>query len=125
MFGLYVYFMPMENGKHAQLCLTLNPTDCSPAGSSVHGVFLARVLEWAAFPSPGDLPDPGTKASFPASSTMLAVLSYQASLWQHHGFYYCDHVVSFKSRKCGSCDFVLLGQDCFGYLVFLETPYEF
>ena len=31
----------------AQSCLTLcNPTDCSPPGSSVHGVFQARVLEW-------------------------------------------------------------------------------
>ena len=33
----------------AQSCLTLNdPTDCSLPGSSVHGVFQARVLEWAA-----------------------------------------------------------------------------
>ena len=30
----------------AQLCLTLrNPMDCSPPGSSVHGIFQARVLE--------------------------------------------------------------------------------
>ena len=29
-----------------QLCLTLcNPMDCSPPGSSVHGIFQARVLE--------------------------------------------------------------------------------
>ena len=33
----------------AQSCLTLsNPTDCSPPGSSVHGIFQARVLEWVA-----------------------------------------------------------------------------
>ena len=31
----------------AQSCLTLsNPMDCSPPGSSVHGIFQARVLEW-------------------------------------------------------------------------------
>ena len=31
----------------AQSCLTLhNPIDCSPPGSSVHGIFQARVLEW-------------------------------------------------------------------------------
>ena len=30
----------------AQLCLTLcNPMDCSPPGSSVHGIFQARILE--------------------------------------------------------------------------------
>ena len=32
-----------------QSCLTLrNPMDCSPPGSSVHGIFQARVLEWVA-----------------------------------------------------------------------------
>ena len=32
-----------------QSCLTLsNPMDCSLPGSSVHGIFLARVLEWGA-----------------------------------------------------------------------------
>ena len=33
----------------AQLCPTLrNPMDCSPPGSSIHGIFQARVLEWGA-----------------------------------------------------------------------------
>ena len=33
----------------AQSCLTLSdPLDCSPPGSSVHGIFQARVLEWGA-----------------------------------------------------------------------------
>ena len=33
----------------AQSCLTLsNPMDCSLPGSSVHGIFQARVLEWVA-----------------------------------------------------------------------------
>ena len=33
----------------AQSCRTLgNPTDCSPPGSSVHGILHARILEWAA-----------------------------------------------------------------------------
>ena len=33
----------------AQLCPTLsNPMDCSLPGSSIHGIFQARVLEWAA-----------------------------------------------------------------------------
>ena len=35
--------------KLLQSCLTLgNPTDGSPPGSSVHGIFQARVLEWGA-----------------------------------------------------------------------------
>ena len=33
----------------AQLCLTLrDPMDCSLPGSSAHGIFQARVLEWVA-----------------------------------------------------------------------------
>ena len=33
----------------AQSCLTLsNPMDCSLPGSSIHGIFQARVLEWDA-----------------------------------------------------------------------------
>ena len=35
--------------KSLQLCQTLcNPTDGSPPGFSVHGIFQARVLEWGA-----------------------------------------------------------------------------
>ena len=45
-----------------QLCLTLcDPMDCSPPGSSVHGIFQARILERFAFPSPGDLLDLGVE----------------------------------------------------------------
>ena len=33
----------------AQSCLTLcDPIDSSPPGSSVHGIFQARILEWGA-----------------------------------------------------------------------------
>ena len=35
-----------------QSCLSLcDPTDCSPPGSSVHGILQARILEWVAMPS--------------------------------------------------------------------------
>ena len=35
----------------AQLCLTLcDPMDCSPPGSSVHGILQSRILEWVAMP---------------------------------------------------------------------------
>ena len=37
---------------------------------AVHGILQARILEWVAFPSPGDLPDqdiePATPLEFPA-----------------------------------------------------------
>ena len=34
-----------------QSCLTLiDPMDCSPPDSSIHGIFQARALEWVAIP---------------------------------------------------------------------------
>ena len=44
-----------------QSCLTLcDPMDCSPPSSSVHGILQARILEWVAVPSSGDLPNPAS-----------------------------------------------------------------
>ena len=47
------------------------PTLCDPMGcslprSSVRGILQARILEWVAFPSPGDLPNPGIEPRSPA-----------------------------------------------------------
>ena len=42
--------------KSLQLCLTLSdPMDCSLPGSSLHGIFQARVLEWGAIAFSVDL----------------------------------------------------------------------
>ena len=50
----------------SQLYLTLcNPTDCSPAGSTVHGVLQARIQEWVDILSPGGLHHPGIEVVSP------------------------------------------------------------
>ena len=36
-----------------------DPMGCRPPASSVYGLFQARILEWVAVSSPGDLPNPG------------------------------------------------------------------
>ena len=47
-FALQVSFSIGEN-EVAQSCLTLcDPMDCSPPGSSIHGILWARILEWVA-----------------------------------------------------------------------------
>ena len=47
------------HAKSLQSCPTLcDPLDCSPPGSSAHGILQARILEC---PPPEDLPDPGTE----------------------------------------------------------------
>jgi len=41
-----------DGAKSLQSCSTLyDPMDCSPPGSSVHGILQARILEWVAMPS--------------------------------------------------------------------------
>ena len=46
-----------SEGEVAQSCPTLSdPMDCSPPGSSVHGTFQARALEWVPLPSPHPRP---------------------------------------------------------------------
>ena len=46
--------------------LFCDPVDCSPPGSSVHGI--SRQESWSGLPCPppGDLPDPGIEPKSPA-----------------------------------------------------------
>ncbi|CAI9163930.1 unnamed protein product [Rangifer tarandus platyrhynchus] len=56
--GLATKLMPVF--PCAQVCLTLcDPVNCSPPGSSVHGILQARILEWAATPSSRGSSPPG------------------------------------------------------------------
>ena len=49
-----------------QSCPTLcDPVGCSLPGSSVHGIFKARVLEWVAVSFSGDLPNSGIELGSP------------------------------------------------------------
>ena len=63
-------------------CLTLcDPLDCSPRGSSVHGIFQARILKWVEYwNSLGNLPNTRIKPASPA----LQVDSLLLSHWGNH-----------------------------------------
>ena len=43
-----------------------DPPDCSPPGSSVHGISQARIWSGLPLPSPGGLPNPGIEAALAA-----------------------------------------------------------
>ena len=75
-----------------QSCPTLcDPIDCSPPGSSVRGIFQARVLAWVAMSLPGDLPDsgfePGSLMS-PALASRFLLLVPRSPLLLLLFFYY-------------------------------------
>ena len=66
-----------------QLRLTLcNPMDCSPLGSSVHGIFHARILEQFAISFSSDLPNPGIESRSPEllADSLLTELPGKANL---------------------------------------------
>ena len=65
---------------HVWLC---DPVDCSPPGSSVHGILQARILEWVATPS--------SRGSRPRDWTHV---SYIYLHWQKQVPYHCGHLGS-------------------------------
>ena len=72
----------------AQLCLTLcNPTDCSPAGSTVHGISQSRILEWIAISSSRDR----TQISY-TGRQILYHLSHLRSLYICIHMYISEHI---------------------------------
>ena len=49
-----------------QLCpILFDPMDCSPPGSSVHGILQARILEWVAISFSRGSSDPGVEPRSP------------------------------------------------------------
>ena len=78
----------------AQSCLTLcNPMDCSPPGSSVHGIFQARTLEWVAisFSRRSSRPRDWTRIS--CVSCIGRKILYHWATWEAHNNMdrFCKH----------------------------------
>ena len=96
---------------HAQSLQTLcAPVDCSPPGSSVHGILQTRVLEWITMPS-------SREASRPRDQTLLSYISWigqntgvgSLSLFQwifstqgsNPGLLHCGWILYQLNHKCG------------------------
>ena len=61
----------MKWSEVTQLCSTLwDPTDCSLQGSSIHGIFQARVLAWVTMSFSRGSSDPGIEPGAPALQTL-------------------------------------------------------
>ena len=74
----------------AQSCPTLSdPMDCSPPGSSIHGIFQARVLEWGAIAFSDDKPTQHIKKQrhyfankgLSSQTTVFPVVMYGCKSW--------------------------------------------
>ena len=73
----------------AQLCPTLfNPMDCSPAGSSVHGISQARILEWAAISCSRGSFQPRNQTHVSFVSYIDRQILYYCATWEAHTHIY-------------------------------------
>ena len=95
-------------------CLTLrDPMDCSPPGSSVHGTFQARVLEWGAIAFSGvhwvDLSKGKNEVVYKGSRTRMAS---DFSLATHE-----------TGRQWNNV-FAVLGENFFQYRFFAQPNYQ-
>ena len=65
----------------AQSCLTLSdPMDCSIPGSSVHGIFQARVLEWGAIAFSNEMSS--VDKSIEIETESILVVAYGWEKWE-------------------------------------------
>ena len=77
-------------GSKSLSCPTLcDRLDCCLPGSSVHGIFQARVLDGLPFPTPGDLPDPGIEPTSPVSPELQGDSLPAEPLWQPQRIFRC------------------------------------
>ena len=71
------------HAKLLQLCPTLcDPMDCSPPGSSVHGIFQARTLEWVAISSSRGSSQPRDQTTSLASPALAGRFFTTWATWE-------------------------------------------
>ena len=82
---------------------SLQLTDCSPLGSSVHGILRARILEWVAIPfSRGSSPAQWLNPALPHCRQILYRPSHQGSPGYTHSD---ERFPNFPSTSCGGYDY--------------------
>ena len=73
------------HAKSLQLCPSLwDPVDCSPPGSSVHGILQARILEWVAMPSSRGSSRPRIEALSFTSPALAGRFFITSATWEAH-----------------------------------------
>ena len=67
---------------------SVTPLDCSPPGSSVHGILQARILEWVAVPSSRGSSWPRDPARVSMSPALAGGLFTTSTSWEAHAFWH-------------------------------------
>ena len=67
----------------AQSCPSLcDPMDCGPSGSSIHGIFQARIVKWVAISLSRDLPNAGIEPKSLMSPALSGEFFTTSTTWE-------------------------------------------
>ena len=90
--------------KSLQSCLALcDPVDCNLPGSSDHGIFQARILEWVAMPSSRGSSQPRDQTCVSPSPAFAGKFFTTSTSWEAHTV--CELLVIHLYELC--CHFAL------------------
>ena len=86
--------------KSLQSCLTLcNPINWSHQAPLSMGILQARILEWIAVPSPGDLPHPGIEPTSLTSPALAGESFNTSATWQQDPLWPTSQNIGNKSKN--------------------------
>ena len=91
-----------------QSCLTFcDPMDCSPPGSSVHGILQARILEWVAISFSRGSSQPRIKPASLMSPALAGRFFYHLHHLRSPNIYMCVCVFQMLSEKTKCFHFII------------------
>ena len=98
--------------------LFVTPMDYSPPGSSVHGIFQPRILEWVAISPLGNLPNPGIKPMSLLTPALASRFFTTSPTWEGLLFYEVEwsEVAQSCPTVCNPVDCSPLGSPVYGIL---------
>ena len=95
-------FSSRDMRESLQSCPTLcDPMECSPPGSSVHGILQARILEWDALPASKGSSQPRDRTHIPYMSCISRWVLYHLGQMSKHGLHsFRFHIRNFPTNSC-------------------------
>ena len=69
-------------GDGSAVCNSLLPQGLKSSASHAYGIFQARILEWVAIPTLGDLPNPGIKPASLPSPALAGGFFTTSTTWE-------------------------------------------
>ena len=99
----------------AKLLQPCNRMYRSPPGSSDNGISQARILEWVATPSPGELPHPGSKPEYLALTGIFSTTEPPVDSPKNCADVHAKSLQSCRTL-CNTMDCTLLGSSVRGIL---------